>query len=158
MITIYKLTCPNGKCYIGQTGADKLEKRWQYGHGYSHNKTMFDDIVFYGWKNWKKEVLITVEDKAAALRLEGEFIEQFDAANPACGYNSHKNKKSRPKVYHYTRCIETGELFPTMEAAGRKYNRSIAAISYAISKKSACAGLHWEKYDVAVDDEMFQHQ
>ena len=114
MYNIYKLTCPNGKCYIGITSAEKLEQRWRYGYGYQKNQIMFDDIMTYGWKNWTKEILAVCHTKEEALYLEGVYIKEYNSCNSEYGYNKHENAKTLGKqTKHYIRCVETGELFPT---------------------------------------------
>ena len=45
------------------------------------------------------------------------------------------------------RCVETGEVFNTMQEAGDAVDRGVSAISRAISEGTKCAGYHWEKID-----------
>ena len=51
---------------------------------------------------------------------------------------SEKAKKNKVK------CIETGEIFDSMKAAGERYNKNSSNLSRAIKRNSLFAGYHWE--------------
>jgi hypothetical protein len=55
-----------------------------------------------------------------------------------------KKKMSEKAKKNKVRCIETGEVFDSMKAAGERYNRNSANLSKAIRKNSLFAGYHWE--------------
>lgn len=91
---LYKLTFPNGKCYIGITH-QYLKERWQCGHGYKafNGKTsiMDDAIKKYGWENVMKEVLIDYGmTKEEAAEAEKFYIKQFKTNDPKYGYNIYE--------------------------------------------------------------------
>lgn len=91
MYCLYKLTFPNGKCYIGIT-RQNLNDRWLCGHGYKVKKgktsLMYEDIKRYGWKNIKTEVLIDYSmTKEEAAEKEIEYIRRYKSNNPQYGYN-----------------------------------------------------------------------
>lgn len=90
MYSIYKLTVPNGKIYIGQT-SQKPHVRWNGGSKYEQNKELYADIMEYGWRNVKKEVIAEVESKQEALEAERENIMKYQSYLPEYGYNKHKN-------------------------------------------------------------------
>lgn len=91
MYKIYKHTLPNGKVYIGQTSKDNAKERWMSGWGYYKNEKFFKDIVEYGWRNISHEILEEVEDRETALIREAFYINIYDSANPAKGYNIYTN-------------------------------------------------------------------
>lgn len=87
---IYKLTGPNGKCYIGQSV--NLEKRlMSYSRcACSSQPKIYRAIKKYGWSSFKVEYLHVVnpslDDKISILnKLEIEYIREYDSATN--GYN-----------------------------------------------------------------------
>lgn len=71
--TIYKLTSPSGKVYIGQT-KQQPELRWKNGHGYSKSSAIYNSINKYGWDNIKKEILFSNLNKISADCIEMDLI------------------------------------------------------------------------------------
>ena len=51
--TVYKLTDPEGKIYIGCTGKT-VEERWHKGRGYPKGLPIREAIDRYGWENFTK--------------------------------------------------------------------------------------------------------
>ena len=84
--TVYKLTDPNGKIYIGCTGKP-IEERWKKGRGYSRDTPIRKAIVQFGWGNFKKEILCEHLIKEGADKLERWFIAFYDSSDPEKGYN-----------------------------------------------------------------------
>ena len=84
--TVYKLTDPNGKVYIGCTGRP-VEKRWGYGWQYNKNSQIHRAFRKIGWKNFKKEILCENLTKEGGSKLEKWFITYYDSTNPEKGYN-----------------------------------------------------------------------
>lgn len=84
--SVYKLTAPNGKCYIGMT-KQSVERRWNSGHAYQHNEHLQNAITKYGWDNFRKEVLFTSTSKTEAEKIERFLIAKYDSTNRLCGYN-----------------------------------------------------------------------
>lgn len=152
MFYIYKLTSPNGKVYIGQTKQDKLYKRWNYGSGYVQNKTLYSDILYFGWKNFKHEVLEEIETKEEAYQREREYVLAYRSNEPEYGYNKSTNASSQPKRYKYVRDIKTGELFETLAAAGTARGVTKQAISYAIKNKTPCKHHLWEFVELTEEE------
>ena len=85
--TVYKLTGPTGKVYIGQTG-EKPEVRWR--KGYCHNSPMGRAVREYGLESFKKEILCEKLTKEGADKLEKWFVEYYDSMDPAKGYNGRE--------------------------------------------------------------------
>jgi group I intron endonuclease len=83
---IYKLTSPSGKVYIGRTNNFKQR---MLSHESSANRgekrPIYDSIKKYGWDNFKKEVIATVNGKQLAAQTELHYIQLFDSINS--GYN-----------------------------------------------------------------------
>lgn len=86
MYTVYKHTCPNGKCYIGITSKEPT-KRWQNGTGYHHNEYWKSAIQKYGWENIKHEVLFDGLTKEQAEAKEIELIAECKSNQREYGYN-----------------------------------------------------------------------
>lgn len=84
--TVYKLTDPEGKIYIGCTG-QAVEKRWLNGRGYMKKMPIRTAIDTYGWENFKKEVLCEKLTKDGAEKKEKWFIAFYDSSDPSKGYN-----------------------------------------------------------------------
>ena len=93
MWTIYKITNTiNGKSYIGQT-CQKVEDRWnEHKRGKtSKNSPLKRAIKKYGWDNFTKEVIETVETLEEALDREIYWIDYYKTCilvhGKNCGYN-----------------------------------------------------------------------
>ena len=154
MYTIYKLTVPNGKSYIGQTSLE-VNRRWQGGLGYKENEELFKDIIEYGWRNLEKEILEEVEDKDEAHLKEREYILKFKTNEHEHGYNKHINDSTVGVIKTYyqrkkglVRCIETEEIFNSVSAAARQYGVTHSSIDQAIKNGTPCRGKHWERMAV----------
>ena len=95
--TVYKLTDPEGKIYIGCTG-QTVERRWHGGAGYRGSVFYDEAIQRYGWQNIKKEILCEKLTKVGGEKLEEWFVNYYDSMNPDKGYNrmtggNHKGAK-----------------------------------------------------------------
>ena len=90
--TIYKLTSPSGKIYIGQTTNLKDRKRCLYNPNKYYSGHKLDNAIKkYGIENFKYEIVVQIEmEDRFLLRehldiLEMQYIEKFDSYNN--GYN-----------------------------------------------------------------------
>ena len=86
--TVYKLTSPTGKIYIGCTGM-KPRSRWHQGSGYKNNIILNGDIEKFGWNAFEKEIVCEKLTKAGAEGIEKQLVDLLDAQNPRKGYNIH---------------------------------------------------------------------
>ena len=84
--TVYKLTSPKGKIYIGCTGI-KPEKRWRRGNGYKGNSILYADIQKNSWDAFTKEIVCEKLTKEGAEKTEKTLIDLLDTRNPLKGYN-----------------------------------------------------------------------
>lgn len=86
--TVYKHTCPNGKCYIGIT-CQGVEKRWNYGRGYD-TQLFGKAIRKYGWENITHDILFSGLTLEEAYQKERESIENCKSFDQRFGYNCDK--------------------------------------------------------------------
>lgn len=76
----------NGKLYIGITGRNKPEDRWQNGRGYSG--TLFGNAINkYGWENFNHIVLFSGLSKEEACQKEIQIIKDLHTQDRRYGYN-----------------------------------------------------------------------
>lgn len=93
MWTIYKITNTiNGKSYIGQT-CQKVEDRWnEHKRGKtSKNSPLKRAIEKYGWDNFTKEVIETIETLEEALDREIYWIDYYKTCVLVHGKDSGYN-------------------------------------------------------------------
>ena len=86
--TVYKLTDPAGKIYIGCTG-QTVKRRWRNGAGYKSNTPVGRAIRTLGWNSIRKDILCEKLTKEGAEKLEKWFVEYYDSRNPEKGYNRY---------------------------------------------------------------------
>ena len=84
--TVYKLTDPEGKLYIGLTGKP-AEQRWRKGRGYSRDTPIRAAVNRYGWEAFEKEILCEKLTREGGGKLESWFIAYYDSSSPEKGYN-----------------------------------------------------------------------
>ena len=106
--SVYKLTAPNGKVYIGITSRDP-KIRWNSGNGYKYNKHFYDAIQKYGWKNIKKDILHSGISQEDAYRLEIELISKYRSNDREFGYNKSLGGESSVRGLHWHQSKETIE-------------------------------------------------
>ena len=84
--TVYKLTSPTGKIYIGFTGR-RPERRWNSGYGYQYSVILYGDIVKFGWAAFSKEIVCEKLTKEGAENIEKQLVDLLDTRNPFKDYN-----------------------------------------------------------------------
>ena len=164
--SVYKLTMPNGKVYIGQTNRP-VQRRWANGLGYAGNKALTADIEAFGWDNVEHEILERVDTREEAMERERFYILKFESNNPERGYNTTTNlhsfgtkeeKLSAKRAYsrEYMNvtnpqktviCIETGVEYESASEAARQLglnNSHISEICRGSDKRFTCGGYHWK--------------
>lgn len=74
--TLYRLTFPDGKVYVGVT--DDPKRRWATKY---KGSACGDAIEKFGWENVKKEIIVSLEPNVcnhqAVAKLEREFIKLY---------------------------------------------------------------------------------
>lgn len=84
--TVYKLTSPSDKTYIGIT-CQPINKRWMGGKGYRKCPAIFKAIKKYGWENFKKEILYENLSEEEAKQQEISLIKTLKSNIKKYGYN-----------------------------------------------------------------------
>ena len=84
---VYKHTAPNGMVYIGATKLS-INMRWRgNGEGYKKQKRFYEDILNFGWDNFKHEILFEGLSRGEASKKEIELIRRHKANRTEYGYN-----------------------------------------------------------------------
>lgn len=84
--TVYKLTSPSNKVYIGITG-QPIKSRWANGKGYKCCPAIFKAINKYGWDNIQKEILYEGLTEEHAKFIEVFLIGSYKSNDKRYGYN-----------------------------------------------------------------------
>ena len=90
--SVYRLTFPDGMIYVGQTSRD-VHERWQGGSAYRECGAIFDAIMWFGWRNIKKEVLYTGLSRLQAYYYERKTIEEMCSAEKDKGFNKNSGRR-----------------------------------------------------------------
>ena len=169
--SVYKHTSPEGKVYIGVTRQDP-QARWCGGFGYASNLYFLTDIMAYGWLNFQHEVLADGLQEEQAFEMEAELIAHHNSTNPLFGYNLNAGSARTPKkellakarlemklasgaiqtcnTYQKkhsqrpVRCVETGDVFPSLSSAARYIHTDKTSLRKQILKGQRCHGYHWK--------------
>lgn len=115
--SVYKLTAPSGKCYIGMT-KQSVERRWNSGHAYKHNEHLQNAIAKYGWDNFSKEVLFTSTSKTEAEKVERFLIAKYNSTDRQNGYNilpggnvsDGHSEETKRKISESVKKLQTDEV------------------------------------------------
>lgn len=153
--SVYIHVSPNYKIYVGMTGREDINDRWQNGNGYANNRYFYNAISKYGWDNFKHEILFDNLTFEEANLTEMFYISYYDTYNnPKKGYNQtrggqgckgrvvteeqkihlmHMSKSKRPVIN-----VTTNEKFDSIGDAGKKYGKSdkISNCCKGVSKTS----------------------
>lgn len=93
---VYKHTnIENGLVYYGI--AENYETRWSNGMGYQSNAYFWADIVKYGWKNFRHEIMFENLSRERALFYEGMLIQETESYLPENGYNQNMGRRMEYK-------------------------------------------------------------
>lgn len=126
---VYKHTNPeNGLVYYG-IAEDYLE-RWDNGFGYQANKQFWNDIVKYGWRNFKHEIIFENLTREEAKFYEGLLIQETQSYLPENGYNQNIGERMEYKEIkidndnsdNYTRRLRVGRTGIPVHYAGKIYS------------------------------------
>ena len=93
---VYKHTnLENGLVYYGI--AEDYIARWSDGFGYQNNRQFWSDIVKYGWKNFKHEIIFENLSRDEAKFYEGLLIQETQSYLPENGYNQNLGERMEYK-------------------------------------------------------------
>lgn len=100
--TIYAYIAPDGRRYIGKTGAQRNARAGNGGSGYKHCGCFWKAINRFGWGSFQYEILAVIpkdEPDAAqkACDAEARFIMQYRTTDIKFGFN--RCKKDSPRTY-----------------------------------------------------------
>jgi len=154
--TVYKLTSPDGKVYIGQTSCN-LPRRCQRGKNYKRNPELTADIQQYGWDNFTLEILRENISGRHADIIERLAIVHYHALFPD-GYNKerggirgHNSFRSKPVFQIDPNTGEIIALWESHSAARRTLKIKSGDIGKAAADKIPSAGGYIWK-NATVDD------
>lgn len=164
MITIYKITNPSGKVYVGQT---KNPAKRKHLYKIAHCKTqymLYNSICKYGWDKHVFEIIEQVsEDKAD--EKEVYYIEHFKSYHTDGGMNltrggyrpkmtqetkdklskaimSSKNYKAK-KLYQYTLTDDFVKQWDSMKDIERALGYKTTWLSKATKNNKPAYGYKW---------------
>lgn len=117
MYSVYMLTSPSGKRYIGITSQD-VSRRWENGRGYAHNAYLTQAICKYGWDVFEKVVISNNLSKADAEKMEREYIARFNTTDRLKGYNilpggnvsDGHSEETKHKISETMKQLQTSEV------------------------------------------------
>ena len=162
----------NNMKYVGQTRT-KLKKR--IAHHKKHNAHYLGNAIkHYGWENFKVDILEECRTPEELNKCEIFWIEKLNCKFPN-GYNltdggntpkgrvvSDREKILRSEINPYkrsVRCIDTGEIFPSVMAVERCFKVSHSTISAVCrGKQITAAGHRFEYVDSPLSDEAKKRQ
>ena len=87
MWTIYAHISPDGKAYVGRTTKTLRERSGLKGQRYRPNQRFWNDIQKFGWNNFKHKILATCESEEDSMRLEIQYIAEYESTDENKGYN-----------------------------------------------------------------------
>lgn len=137
---VYKITNEiNGKVYIGMTKL-RPERRWKGGSGYRKQPAFYDEILKFGWENFKTEVIAEGLDRDEAIATEAQLIASENSIQN--GYNisgGMRDMTCAPKVVVDKYDPLTGELLCTYESIAKAAKDVKTPDSHIVE---ACQGKH----------------
>lgn len=147
MHLIYKHTCPNGKCYIGQTKL-KVNNRWRNGD-YKHCVAFYNSIQKYGWENITHEILEdNIETQEEADEKEIYYIKKFNSLIPngynivTGGHNTISESVLKPVTY-FDNMGNIIKQYKSVAEAADDMKVDSGSISHALASNGTSAGYFW---------------
>ena len=97
---VYKITFINDKIYIGSDIQKDLECYHSFYCGSFDERYVYDDLVKHGYDGeglpFKKKERLFYSDnitRGELIKIENQFIKQYNSDNPLIGYNKPRRKK-----------------------------------------------------------------
>ena len=100
---VYLLIFPNNKIYCGYSS--NIKRRWRSEEEYK-NQLVYKAIKKYKWKNIKKYIYKSFNNKQDALQLEYNIIKKYNLQNQNIGYNianGGRRPSSWKKMFNWER-------------------------------------------------------
>lgn len=154
--TVYLFRDPAGKPYVGIT-SQQVDKRWNNGWGYAHNKELDKDIREIGWENFDKYILETGLCKQEAYLKERMYIAFYHSDLLHGGYNRQSGGKEDVIVWGgnskpvYQIDLDTGEIihvWPSASFAAKWLHINDRHIREAAAgKRKSAGGFGWKYVD-----------
>lgn len=148
----------NGKIYVGQTkyGDDPNIRYGDKGRGYRCNKSLYPDIIKYGWDNFEHIVLINNLTKEKADYFESYYINEYKSNDNMFGYNI---TNGGTKFTYTTKNKENLYGKHLVENKEYKYSKTRRKnISVGVSKAQlGLVWLHKDKTEIQVKPEQIQY-
>lgn len=118
MYSVYILTSPSGKKYVGQT--NNVHNRFIFYKNLicKYQKKLYNALTKYGWDNFTKEIYCECSSREEALLEEMKLIKKYDCFNN--GYNSSIGGEYTKQKYYTEEEKIIGKRFVAREYA-RKY-------------------------------------
>ncbi len=149
---VYMHTDPEGKSYIGCTGLS-FDYRCHSSKRYNTNRRFREAIEYFGWENFRHEILADNLSREEAFALEENLIEKYDLRNPEKGYNvrrggAHGNSNTEEHYRHLSEshakkpviCRETGIIYHSQHEAARCTGLYQGNISKSCRRPTQTAG------------------
>lgn len=157
IIGIYMITClVNSKRYIGQS--IDIKRRFSQ-HRRKPPNQMLEDFEQYGVDAFKFEIL----EECAANELDkketaymNELQPEYNIRTEEHGISDEAREKlrrlqtgrKRPTISRQVKCVETGEIFPSITATAEHYGLNLPNISAVLNgSNNTCSGFHWQYVD-----------
>lgn len=119
-------------------------KLWK--NGKNHNKRinrLIAEAFVEKPDNWTPKMDVAHEDDN---RLNNHYTNLKWKTRAENLDTDHFREAQKNKIYSEVRCVETGEVFPSIAAAGRAIGKHRYGINLCLlGKQKTCGGYHWER-------------
>ena len=158
IVGIYLITCTvNGRKYVGQSL--DIKRRFRQHKRKQQNPKFKQDVDKYGIEAFKFEILEECKEENLTER-EDYYL---DLIKPYYNIKTEGNAiseearqklskmrigKKRPEISKSVKCVETGEIFPSVRAASESCKVAISNMTMLLHGKGrTLGGFHWIFYD-----------
>lgn len=148
----------NGRVYIGSSfdiAARWREHKYDLRMNRHRNQHLQNAYNKYGKDAFVYEVLEILDEDQKELQFEREqyWIDLKEACNKTKGYNIQKEVLVVPRATKKVVCLETKEVFNSLEEAGKTKGINSGSISCCCNKRKLkqTGGYHWRFYDEYVN-------